>query len=114
MADIKYLRDRYEDVEKNLCLKLNYETSIASSGESRLGITLFEAGLQQNQSVKRLAQLAFIFIPLRFITSVFGININVLNGTSADWWTVIIGTVIVYAIVGLSYLGVLGLEKLGS
>lgn len=68
-------------------------------------------GTKQNQSVKRLTQLAFIFIPLSFITSLFGMNIDVLTGAGTKWWTVVIGAVIVYVIVGISYAGVLGIEK---
>lgn len=91
--------------------QIGYEASVASLEESKLGIELSKAGLTQNQSVKRLTQLAFIFIPLSFLTSVFGMNIDVLAGDGARWWTVIIGGVIVYILVGLSYLGVLEIEK---
>jgi hypothetical protein len=61
--------DRHNDVSQPLREQLNYNASIASLKESRLGI-------QQNQSVKRLTQLAFVFILLSFITSVFGMNIT--------------------------------------
>jgi hypothetical protein len=92
IGDIKFLRQRYEIVDQYWRSQLNYKASIASLKESRLGI-------QQNQSVKRLTQLAFIFIPLSFITSVFGMNSNLLSGNGVQWWTVLIGAVIVYVIV---------------
>jgi hypothetical protein len=92
IGDIAFLRQRYEIVDQYRRSQLNYEASIASLKESRLGI-------QQNQSVKRLTQLAFIFIPLSFITSVFGMNINLLSGNGVQWWTVLIGAIVVYLIV---------------
>lgn len=111
IKDLEYLRERYETVDQHRRAQIGYEASVASLEESKLGIELSKAGLTQNQSVKRLTQLAFIFIPLSFLTSVFGMNIDVLAGDGARWWTVIIGGVIVYILVGLSYLGVLEIEK---
>jgi len=79
IGDITFLRQRYQIVDQYRRSQLKYEASIASLKESRLGI-------QQIQSVKRLTQLAFILIPLSFITSVFGMNIKLLVGR---WCTVV-------------------------
>ncbi|QDS67892.1 hypothetical protein FKW77_008178 [Venturia effusa] len=104
IRDLAYLRDRYEYVDQYRRSQIGYKASMLSLEESRLGI-------KQNQSVKRLTQLAFIFIPLSFLTSVFGMNIDVLTGDRAKWWTVVIGAVLVYIVVGISYTGVLRVEK---
>lgn len=104
IADLEYLRDRYEFVDQYRRSQIGYKASILSLEESRLGI-------QQNQTVKRLTQLAFIFIPLSFLTSVFGMNIDILTGDRAKRWTVIVGAVLVYLVVGISYTGVLKIER---
>jgi hypothetical protein len=51
--------------------------------------------------VKRLTQLAFVFIPLSFVTSIFGVNINSLAGDGARWWTLVIAAIVVYAFVAI-------------
>jgi hypothetical protein len=42
--------------------------------------------IKQTESVRRLSQLAFVFIPLTFISSVFGMNLTVFGqGTGKAW-----------------------------
>jgi Mg2+ and Co2+ transporter CorA len=94
VREFQFVLDRHESVGQSLREQLNYTASIASLKESRLGI-------QQNQSVKRLTQLAFVFIPLNFVTSVFGMNITPLSGDGAKWWTVLVGAVICYALLAM-------------
>lgn len=55
LRDFKYVVEKYETFHRAKREQLNYEASMASLKESRLGI-------QQNQRVKRLTQLAFVFI----------------------------------------------------
>ena len=43
--------------------------------------------IEEAVAVKKLTQLAFIFIPLSFVTSVFGMNIDEITGTGASLWT---------------------------
>ncbi len=97
LRDCEFVTRRYESVQRRLREDLAYEASIASLKESRLGI-------QQNQSVKKLTQLAFLFIPLSFITSVFGMNIDLLVGSGPKWWTVLIGGAIVYTLLAIPLL----------
>jgi Mg2+ and Co2+ transporter CorA len=89
IRDYTFILERYEAMARSLREAMNYNASMASLEESRLGI-------QQNRSVKRLTKLAFIFIPLSFVTSVFGMNVDVLSVDGARWWTTIIGAGIVY------------------
>jgi hypothetical protein len=97
LRDFEFVQKKYEATARTLREELNYEASMASLDESRLGI-------QQNASVKRLTQLAFVFIPLSFVTSVFGMNIDKLSGNGVKWWTVIVGAVIMYVLVAIPIL----------
>jgi hypothetical protein len=97
LRDFELVQKKYELMARTLREELNYDASMASLEESRLGI-------QQNASVKRLTQLAFVFIPLGFVTSVFGMNIDKLSGNGVKWWTVIVGAAIMYGLVAIPIL----------
>lgn len=107
MRDLAHVVHRFELMHRATRERLNYEASIASLKESRLGI-------QQNQSVKRLTQLAFVFIPMSLVASVFGMNIDLLSGQGAKWWTVIIGAAIVYALLAIPFCFIILEDKIGK
>lgn len=94
IRDVAFVIERFEHFYQAWTNKLSHEASMASLEESRLGI-------QQNKDVKRLTELALVFIPLSLVTSTFGMNVDVLSGKGAKWWTVIIGVVIIYSLVAL-------------
>jgi Mg2+ and Co2+ transporter CorA len=77
IRDSPYAVGLFESSHRRLREKLAYDARLASLEESRMGI-------QQNQSVKVLTQVAFVFIPLSIITSVFGMNVDVLTGSGAS------------------------------
>lgn len=104
LRDFNFVVEEYEIYYNILREKFNYEASSASLKASLASLEESRRGIQQNHSVKRLTQLAFVFIPLSFITSTFGMNVDVLTGDKAKWWTVLIGAVIVYFIVGVPFL----------
>jgi Mg2+ and Co2+ transporter CorA len=54
-------------------------------------------GIKQNRGLKRLTQLAFIFVPFSFVISVFGMNIEKLTSDGARWWTAIAGATIIHS-----------------
>ena len=60
--------------------KTQLDIGIWSIKESRRSI-------EEAVAVKKLTQLAFMFIPLSFVTSVFGMNIVEITGTGAKLWT---------------------------
>jgi hypothetical protein len=78
LKDIDYLIFVYSKLSSEFREHLNYEASIASLKLTRLST-------QQSDSVNRITLLAFIFIPLSFVTSVWGMNIDVLGGKGAKW-----------------------------
>jgi Mg2+ and Co2+ transporter CorA len=63
-----------------------------------------QASIEQARRSTRLTQLAFIYVPLSFVTGIFGMNIKELNGSVLDFWAVfvcLIAVVLVTAIVFL-------------
>jgi hypothetical protein len=72
---------------------INVIAANTSLEESRRSVELSE-------SVKHLTQLAFAFVPLTFVTSVFGMNLNWLGSGNAKAWMVIVAIPVAY---GLGY-----------
>ncbi|PGH14578.1 hypothetical protein AJ79_02913 [Helicocarpus griseus UAMH5409] len=72
---------------------VNMSAAIASLEESKRSV-------QQNESLKRLTKLAFVFVPLTFVTSVFGMNLDLLGSGQAKTWMVIVAVPLAY---GLGY-----------
>ena len=77
--------------------KMSFRASVTSIKESRLGI-------EHNERVKRLTQLAFVFIPLSFVTSLFGMNIAALGTGSAKIWMFLLAMVLTYVSVGILWI----------
>lgn len=82
-----------------------YRAAMASLDESRMGIEHAKRGIEQNARVKRLTQLALVFIPLSFSTSLFGMNLEMLGTGTAKAWMV--GLAIVSAYVTTSVLWII-------
>ena len=59
--------------------RIHIETGLASIRESRKSI-------EEAVSVKRLTRLAFIFVPLTYASSLFGMNIKEINGIGPKLW----------------------------
>lgn len=79
------LRD-YEDLlnytkQREIELKdvLSHKVSLLALKESKESI-------RQTQIVSRLSQLAFVFIPLTFVTSCFGMNLTALGSGKGEIW----------------------------
>lgn len=53
--------------------------------------------IQQAQSSQELTQLAFIFIPLNLVTSIFGMNIMEINGSPVRAWVCVVVLVVAIA-----------------
>ncbi len=104
LADYERSLQEFEQQLNVLTQKMGYRASMASLQESRISIKHTEKGLEHNARVKRLTQLAFIFIPLTFATSVFGMNLDILGSGSAKTWTVFPAIIVVYLSVGLFWI----------
>lgn len=62
--------------------------------------------IQQADSVRRITQLAFFFIPLTFKTSVFGMNLQELGTGNVKFWVFVVVAItislIVFTVLALS------------
>ncbi len=97
--DIDTLLRKATRLEKRIHEQVQIRASAVSIEESRRAI-------MQSQSVGRLTQLAFVFLPLTFTTGVFGMNITPFGGDAPMWkfWItsamIGIGALLVWAIAG--------------
>jgi Mg2+ and Co2+ transporter CorA len=91
---------------QDLLYEMNYFTAIASLKESKLAVQVSEQGIAQNARVKTLTQLAFVFIPLSAVASLFGMNLVVLKSGAGEVWMFIVGVIIAYSLV-FSFWGLL-------
>jgi hypothetical protein len=66
---------------------------------TELSIEESRRSVQEAISVKRLTQLAFIFIPLNFASSVFGMNLNELTGVGPHIWVFVTTSICLVAAV---------------
>lgn len=98
---VKTSVSRGENRLENFRQTMNYNATLASLEESRQGIEYTRLALIQNNRVKRLTQLAFLFIPLSTIASLFGMNITALNSGAASIWMVVVAAGCAYIFVVL-------------
>ena len=54
-----------------------------------------QTSLEQGTRGQRLTQLAFIYVPLSFVTGIYGMNLKELNGSPLSIWVMVVSTVIV-------------------
>lgn len=100
----RVLESTEQQINVVLAQKMTYRAAMASLDESRLSIEHAKRSIQQNDRVKKLTQLAFIFIPLSVSTSAFGMNLEVLGTGTASVWKVIVTIVLVYFSTGLLWM----------
>ena len=83
LLDVQKYSDCVLDDGQGLCElvqgRIQIETGLASIRESQRSI-------EEAVSVKRLTQLAFVFIPLTYSTSLFGMNIEEMTGSGPKLW----------------------------
>ena len=61
---------------------------------NRLGLMASTKSVQQSQSIGRLSTLAFVFIPLSFITSFFGMNLVEFGTGNIRIWVFIVSAAV--------------------
>jgi Mg2+ and Co2+ transporter CorA len=66
---------------------------------TELSIEESQRSIREAASVKRLTQLAFVFIPLTFATSIFGMNLDILTGNGPRFWLFMVTAICVPVIV---------------
>ena len=100
----RVLKSTEQQINVVLAQKMTYRAAMASLDESKIGIEHAKRSMEQNATVKRLSQLAFVFIPLSFSTSIFGMNLEILGTGTAKGWMVFLAIVSAYTATSLVYI----------
>jgi len=83
LADYQHLVNYVDQFGQDLRDSLNRKVGTLSLQESRQSI-------KEAETVRRLSQLAFVFIPMTFVTSCFGMNLQILGSGLAELSTFLI------------------------
>ncbi|PPJ59925.1 hypothetical protein CBER1_11380 [Cercospora berteroae] len=67
---------------------------------STISVVDAEATKEQGRRTQMLTKLAFVYVPLSFVTGVFGMNVKEINGSQLSIWT----SVVVLCVTGVSAL----------
>lgn len=70
---------------------------------SFLSIQASQRSIEEAVSVKRLTQLAFVFIPLSFVTSLFGMNVKEISGDGVRLWVFLVTAISVTFLIFLMW-----------
>lgn len=80
--------------------------SSVSVQDSRLSIKQSRLSIDQAQRGSQLTFLAFIYVPLSFVTGIFGMNIQQINGSGLNIWVCFVALVPVIFVTVLLFLAV--------
>ncbi|KAI9867658.1 MAG: hypothetical protein M1813_008458 [Trichoglossum hirsutum] len=106
LGDYRDLQKHIERIQQDLRDYLNRHVAIESLKESRLGVEASEKSIMQAKSVNRLTKLAFVFIPLSFASSVFGMNFKELGTGQLSIWIFGLTASLLVILVALTAFGV--------
>lgn len=96
-------KSTYEELQQDIesllrrC-KLLSQRCESASGLLQSSIALLEAqkSMEQTSEVNKLSKLAFVFVPVSLVSSVFGMNVVEINPTStANLWQFVLLTIVV-------------------
>ena len=73
--------------------------------DARLSIKQMELSNQQSLRATQLTLLASIYVPLSFVTGIFGMNLKELNGSRLSIWVFFVGVVISMIVTAVIFLG---------
>ncbi|KAL8851794.1 MAG: hypothetical protein Q9221_003308 [Calogaya cf. arnoldii] len=73
---------------------LQLQTGILALKESRKSIEVSNQQIQEGKRVKTITILAFIYVPLTLTTSIYGMNLQQLNGSGQTVWVFVVTAVI--------------------
>lgn len=98
---LKDILKRSEVLEKFLMDSFNILASSTS-------VLVAEQSVEQGIRGQRFATLAFLYIPLSFVTGIFGMNVREINGSPLSVWVfaVVLGiTIVLTAVIFIIYAG---------
>jgi len=66
-------------------------------------VSVQEAELSKERALRgqSLAQLAFVYVPLSFVTGVFGMNVKEINGSPTSVWAAVVMLVVTITVTGI-------------
>ncbi|RDW56487.1 hypothetical protein BP5796_13128 [Coleophoma crateriformis] len=103
---IRCLKELCRSYEENRSAVLDENPEKAHSNEFNLtSITEAFKSTSTNTSMKRLSWVTFIFLPLVFVASIFGMNVDILQ-SNPSWWFYIpfaAGTAVLTLLVWLAF-----------
>ncbi|KAM0805941.1 hypothetical protein BDR22DRAFT_191798 [Usnea florida] len=82
---------------------LQLQTGVVAIDESRKSIQLSNLQIEEGKRMKTFTMLAFVYVPLNLATSVFGMNLEQLNGSGQHLRVFIVTAVILLAVTGTSW-----------
>ncbi|EPE34320.1 Magnesium transport protein CorA, transmembrane region [Glarea lozoyensis ATCC 20868] len=80
--------------------------SSVSVQDSHMSIEQSRLGMEQARRGSQLTYLAFIYVPLSFVTGIFGMNVQQINGTGLNVWVCFVTLVPLVCLTGLVFWGV--------
>lgn len=92
------------ELEKFLMETFQLLMSSISVQDAKLGIEQSRLSNQQSLRATQLTILASIYVPLSFVTGVFGMNLRELNGSNLSIWVFFVGVVIAAIVTALIFL----------
>lgn len=92
------------ELERFLIETFQLLMSSISVQDAKLGIEQSQLSNQQSLRATQLTILASIYVPLSFVTGVFGMNLRELNGSGLSIWVFFVGVIIAAIVTALIFL----------
>jgi Mg2+ and Co2+ transporter CorA len=102
IRDFDDLLRQSEAVQRTLRDYLSRHVGMKSLEESRMAVLESRKSIEQAESVKRLTQLAFVFLPLNLATSLFGMNMTEFGTGNLHIWVFVAVALSLSLLVGLA------------
>lgn len=108
VGDFKALMRQIDRAQHDLREYLNRHVGMKSLEESRLAVMESRKSIELADSVKRLTQIALIFVPLNLVTSLFGMNFVEFGTGKLQIWVFVtvlcvLGLIVTMAVFFLFY-----------
>ena len=92
-------------LEKLLMETFQLLMSSISVQDARMGVEQSQISNRQSLRATQLTILASIYVPLSFVTGVFGMNLKQLNGSGLSIWVFFVAMAIAAIVTGIIFLG---------
>ena len=93
------------ELEKFLMETFQLLMSSISVQDAKMSVAQGQLSNQQSLRATQLTILASIYVPLSFVTGIFGMNLKELNGSSLSIWVFVVGIVIATTVTAIIFFG---------